>query len=211
MQQAEVPARSRRTHAQAGGNLAGALRLALQQLHNPAPRRIGQRGKRPIDVGARRRTGPHLGLLRGLRENPPMSLRIDRAVHTRAISIGRLRDQRGAVRTCPGEMRVDVVDRAVGLPVHVGKLKRTPTKPVELLREHDRTVARGELGMANPTIVHSEPIFLNEAECARQKIDGGGGVSIDEIGVPCSGMAISLLILTIVNRIVNYCQVLIPA
>src|SRR5262245_1351050 len=132
MQQAEMPARSRCAHTQSGGNITGALRFAPQQLDNAASRGVGERRKRSVDVAARQRTGRHLRLLLGLRENPSMPFWIDRTVHARTVSIGRFRCQRGAVRACPSEMRVDVVDRAVGLPVHVGKAERTPTKSVEL-------------------------------------------------------------------------------
>src|SRR5262249_144424 len=59
MQQPEMPARGRCAHAQSCGNLAGALRFASQQLDNAATRGIGQRGKRPVDVGARQRAGRH--------------------------------------------------------------------------------------------------------------------------------------------------------
>jgi len=37
-----------------------------------------------------------------------------------------------AVRACAREMGVDVVDRAIGLSVHVRKVERAPPEPVEL-------------------------------------------------------------------------------
>jgi hypothetical protein len=55
MQQAEMPARSRRTHAQADGNLAGPLWFVSQDFDNPTPRWIGERGKGAVDCGAGRR------------------------------------------------------------------------------------------------------------------------------------------------------------
>src|SRR4029434_6566588 len=132
MQQAEMPARARCAHTQSGGNIAGALRLAAQQLDNATSRGVSERSKRSVDVAARQRTGRHLRPLLGLRENPSVPLWIDRAAHARTASIGRFRRQRGAVRACPSEMRVDVVARAVGLPEHGGKADRTPNKYIEI-------------------------------------------------------------------------------
>src|SRR5262249_23243119 len=60
VEQAQMPARRRRAHAQSRGNVAGALRFASQQLDDAAPCRVGERGKGPVDFGARRRTGRHL-------------------------------------------------------------------------------------------------------------------------------------------------------
>jgi hypothetical protein len=56
------------------------------------------------------------------------------------------------------------VDRAVGLPMHVGKIEQTPTNP----SNSDASMTMNEFRMANPAVVHREPTLLDEAECAAQ-------------------------------------------